>query len=298
MTIDATAVEVLIAQVTRSFVDGLQNLAVSAAKDAELQRRQLEEQARALALERVQLEEAWAHFNAERARVDGVAKGSPHHSIARSSPSHSPTQVTPRMSVLRSQPDTDEVSSTQMTLLQFPSPEKPLTSIALRGAASPAHDANVEIDGVLASCTVCDQFYRYSVLPAQTPDAPNLGHDEWNQTVELPPGWEVVATTDNGFLATINWLSQRRWGAMVLGVQNASRGFDAYWTPLFSDGSHAGQRCEADVDWIEAVPSARHKQRVFRMTYTGLRLVIRTPLHKTSTSPSRCILPLAHKSMR
>ena len=50
------------------------------------------------------------------------------------------------------------------------------------------------------------------------------------------------------------------------------RGFDAYWTPLFGDGSFAGQLCEADVDWIEPVGP---EDRRFRMTYSGLRLVLR-----------------------
>ncbi|CAJ1355496.1 unnamed protein product, partial [Effrenium voratum] len=55
----------------------------------------------------------------------------------------------------------------------------------------------------------------------------------------------------------------------------ARRGFDAYWTPLFGDGSFAAQLCEADVDWIEPAGPAEEPQRRFRMTYSGLRLVIR-----------------------
>jgi len=184
-------------------------------------------------------------------------------------------------------------------LCQFPSPEKPLTSLMVKGAGSPINVSNMDIDGIPANCTVCDHLFRYSVLPLQAPDAPNLGHDSWNQVVELPPGWEVVSTEDDGFLATISLLSQRRWGAMVLGVQNASQGFDAYWTPLFGDGSHAGQRCQADVDWIEAVSQEEHKRKMFRMTYTGLRLVIRSRMRTgMAANPSRCFLPLPQKTIR
>ncbi|CAE8586719.1 unnamed protein product, partial [Polarella glacialis] len=50
------------------------------------------------------------------------------------------------------------------------------------------------------------------------------------------------------------------------------KSFDSYWTPLFGDGSHAGQMCQGDVDWIEPVED--HMRR-YRMTYSGLRLVIR-----------------------
>lgn len=113
----------------------------------------------------------------------------------------------------------------------------------------------------------------YTVLPLKEPGASSLGHDLWNHIVEVPEGWEVLSTQMEGFNHAISVLGQHRWGAMVLGVRNASRGFDAYWTPLFGDGSFAAQLCEANVDWIET--AGQEDQRRFRMTYSGLRLVIR-----------------------
>merc|ERR1712048_15322 len=105
-----------------------------------------------------------------------------------------------------------------------------------------------------------------------SPDAPNLGHDLWNHTVDLPEGWEFFSANDKDFSQAIVTLANHRWGAIVLGVRNAHHGFDAFWTPLFGDGSHAGQRCEEDVDWIDPV---QDNDSQYRMTYSGLRMVIR-----------------------
>merc|ERR1711890_185566 len=82
-----------------------------------------------------------------------------------------------------------------------------------------------------------------------------------------------MGTESECFGSAMAALCSHGWGSLVLGVQNARKGFDAYWTPLFGDGRRAGQKCEEDVDWIEPVEGSEHR---YLMTYSGLRLVIRT----------------------
>lgn len=127
---------------------------------------------------------------------------------------------------------------------------------------------------VPAECQVTFKDHAYSVLPVQRPDAAGMGHDLWNHIVEVPEGWEVLSSEDGDFGEVIAALSRHRWGSLVLGVRGSRQSFDAYWTPLFGDGGHAGVLCQEDVDWIEPVDGSSNR---FRMTYSGLRLVMRRP---------------------
>merc|ERR1711957_818043 len=107
--------------------------------------------------------------------------------------------------------------------------------------AAPLHQAiagnwqTAREGGVPADCAVRLGAYTYAVLPCERPDAPSPGHDMWNLIVDVPDGWEVLSTRSDGFSQAMHAMSRHRWGCIVLGVKNANKSFDAYWTPLFSD---------------------------------------------------------------
>lgn len=246
MTFDQHAAEQLameaaeaMQEVARRFTKGLQDLVNQAAAEAARERQRLQEESTALARERQRLEEAWQHLNVERARIEAgpVSSG------------HKPSL--------------------------YPSPRESQEEATLTRSPVPMPQGLVPSNYIV---TVGDR--AYTVLPLKEPEAMSLGHELWNHVVEVPEGWEVLSSQMENFHQVMSVLGQHRWCAMVLGVRNARRGFDAYWTPLFGDGSFAAQLCEADVDWIEpagqeAPHSGQQELRRFRMTYSGLRLVIR-----------------------
>lgn len=247
MPFDISAAEQVAAEATRAFHAGLQKLVTAAAKEAELEWQRLQNESHALAEDRRRLEEAWKLLHeTERIRLKDETLGA--RGAAKAIMSGSPVAAKEQLSTSRGE------------WAPLPSPSQ--KSVAPSGT----------LGSVPANCTVSYGQSTFSVLPHQLPDASNLGHDRWNEAVEIPEGWEVLSSASYGFDEAMAFLTQNCWGAMVLGVRNANQGFDAYWTPLFGDGSHAGQMCEADVDWIEPVDG---DDRQFRMTYSGLRLVIR-----------------------
>jgi len=269
MTYDAAAVEQLISEVTQTFALGLRSIANAAAKEAELERQRLADERRLLEKERKRLEEAWSHISSECARREssvGACTGLSAVSVSATSPKRRPP------SSVQSVPS--ELSgSTRGDQLQMSVPVLSCATIGspMNSSVSPV-SCGPHIDYVPSDCTLTLQGYSYSVLPLQFPDASNLGHDLWNKTVELPQGWEVLSEADPEFHQALPQLTQRGWGAIVLGIKNAHNGFNAFWTPLFSDGSHAGLLCEEDVDWIDPV---ENRDNQYRMTYSGLRMVIR-----------------------
>jgi len=228
-----------------------------------VERSKLEDDSRALARERIRLEEAWSQLNLERARLECSSGLSTGHKSA---------------------------PLASFTLEDIPAPSDSVIPSAVSSEVRPVPSAispgRLSYTSAVPRGQVPDGFsvtvgaFQYSVLPLKEPDAPNLGHDLWNHIVEVPEGWEVMASDADGFDHTISVLAQHRWGAMVLGVRSGA-GFDAYWTPLFGDGSHAGQCCQADVDWIEPIEDDCKR---FRMTYSGLRLLIRAKMQAQETS--------------
>lgn len=254
MGFDVVAAERLAAEASeamkeaaRKFSAGLRELVEEAQAEAARERQQLNEGSTVLARERQRLEEAWQNLNVERSRLE--ASG---HLLA----GHKPVLYPSIESTLE---------------------EANLSSSRLSTIGQGGH--------VPANYIVSVADRAYTVLPLKEPSCSSLGHDLWNHVVEVPEGWEVLSTQMEGFPAAMNVLGQHRWGAMVLGVQNAKRGFDAFWTPLFGDGSFAAQLCEEDVDWIEKV-GAEDPPRRFRMTYSGLRLVIRMKAGASFVSPA------------
>lgn len=246
MTFDQSAAEQLAAeaahamqQVAMQFTKSLQDLVDQAAAEAARERQRLQEESTALAREKQRLEEAWQHLNVERARIEAGPVSSGHK---------------PAM---------------------YPSPRESVGEATLTRSPCPVPQGPIPINYIVS---VGDR--AYTVLPLKEPEAMSLGHELWNHVVEVPEGWEVLSTQMENFHQVMSVLGQHRWGAMVLGVRNGKRGFDAYWTPLFGDGSFAAQLCEADVDWIEpagpeVLNQQEQQQRRYRMTYSGLRLVIR-----------------------
>lgn len=252
MPFDIRSAELIAEQAVRKFADGLQGLIAAAASEAELEWQRIDDESHALAMDRRRLEEAWAQLhNAEASRLE-VATG-----MAASAASTATMGVLSPAAVPRS----------QWVPLPQQLPPQPPSQQALQSPSQGPYGV------VPSSCTVTVGRFGYSVLPLQEPSAPNLGHDLWNHTIDLPDGWEVVSSGGAALDGAVAALTQHGWGAMVLGVRNASQGFDAYWTPLFGDGTRAGQLCEADVDWIEPISD---DGRRFRMNYSGLRLAIRT----------------------
>lgn len=267
MTYDPALVEKLIGEVTQSFVMGLRNIANAAAKEAEMERQRLADERHMLEKERLRLEEAWAHIHSECARREwtaGACNGLAAVSVSATSPKRRQNSVQSAPSEMSGSCNTDHMQMSVPVL-------SAMCSSPAHASLSPVGGGS-HIDYVPSDCQLSFQGYAYSVLPLQCPDAANLGHDLWNKMVELPQGWEVLSQTDPEFNSALFALTSHGWGAIVLGVRNAKNGFDAYWTPLFGDGSHAGHLCEEDVDWIDPV---KQRENQFRMTYSGLRMVIR-----------------------
>lgn len=261
MPFDVRAAEALAEQVIRAFNDGIQSLIAAAAKEAEIEWQRIDHESQSLAMDRRRLEEAWAHLHtAEMSRLESCSGAAAASASASAAAMLSPTTHIPRGEWPRSEwvPLHNSHNSA--------APPPPSQQALANAAPGP-------LGTVPPTCTVTLGRYAYSVLPLQEPSAPNLGHDLWNHTIDIPDGWEVVSLAVTGFDNAVAQLTQNRWGAMVVGVRNAKQGFDAYWTPLFGDGSHAGKLCEADVDWIEPIGD---EGRSFRMNYSGLRLAIRT----------------------
>lgn len=255
MPFDLAAADLVASEATRVFQAGLNKLIVAAAREAELEWQRLQNEQAAIAEDRRRLEEAWKLLhNAERARVEDLA------AIARRNSSSMMNSI-PAAPLVTSPKAGLGLSATRLSASDWAPFGR---STAENGSSPGAHVGN---------CIVLYGQNTFSVLPPEDPGACKLGHNCWNEAVEIPEGWEVLSKATLGFDEAMAFLSQHCWGAMVLGVRNANQGFDAYWTPLFGDGSHAGQLCQADVDWIEPL-EPKHEGRHFRMTYTGLRLVI------------------------
>jgi hypothetical protein len=260
MTVDVVAFERLVADVSRQFQEGLQKLAAAAAQETQLERKRLSEEALALAQERARLEEARQHLRLEMLRME----------------------VAPLSLPPGGQGDQD-------LQLKLGTPTFNARELFSNKVSLPCSEQGSARCGVSLSthvprdCAVTVQGSVFTVLPVETPDAAQLGHELWNHTVEVPEGWEVVSAAHRDFHNVVAAATRRRWGAMVLGVQNAKGGFDAYYTPLFQAGNHEGKLCQADVDWIEPVAG---NPRSFRMTYSGLRLLIRS---RATSVPSAAI---------
>lgn len=241
---DVMAARHLASEAARVFSDGLQELIRVAAAEANKERARLEQEAVVLGRERKRLEEAWSQLHVERARFEssvGVSTG-----------------YRPSQHVGEGDARAEERGARQSQLLN--------SSIA-RLAETGSEQVPADYTVAVGDCT-------YAVLPLKEPSAPNLGHDLWNHVVEVPEGWQVLCASTSGFHHVMAELTRHSWGAIVMGVRNEKNGFDAYWTTSFGDGSHAGQLCEGDVDWIEEVEEGGRR---FRMTYSGLRLVICSP---------------------
>uniref|UniRef100_A0A6T1DUE6 Uncharacterized protein n=1 Tax=Alexandrium monilatum TaxID=311494 RepID=A0A6T1DUE6_9DINO len=290
MAFDEKAVEQLAAEAARVFLAGLQNLAAAAAKEAELERQRLSAEALALAKDRARLEEAWSQLNLERTRLEcsvgastGITDVSHVSPLGRALPRSLGSVISPM----------HERAGGGLG----PAAGEELHSSVLGGYTVPSGLAALQ-GPVPGYCSVTVGRHCFSVLPLQEPDAVSLGHDLWNHVVELPEGWEIYSALDREFDQVIASLTKRRWGAMVLGVRNAHDHYDAYWTPLFGDGSHAGMRCQEDVDWIEPMED---NARRFRMTYSGLRVIICKPLQQVlpglGTSPAAAPPPLVTSTL-
>eukprot|EP00930_Biecheleria_cincta_P030308 TRINITY_DN2098_c5_g1_i1.p1 TRINITY_DN2098_c5_g1~~TRINITY_DN2098_c5_g1_i1.p1 ORF type:complete len:444 (+),score=83.04 TRINITY_DN2098_c5_g1_i1:126-1334(+) len=246
MTFDVAAARHLATEAVRVFSDGLQELVRAAAAEAAKDRERLEHEALVLSRERKRLEEAWSQLHVERARFEstmGVSTG------------YRPSQH---------MAEYDGRAEERFGSIGPPRHSQLLTSSIARLAETGSEQVPADYMVAVGDCA-------YAVLPLKEPSAPNLGHDLWNHVVEVPDGWEVLCSSTSGFHHVMAELSRHSWGAMVMGVRNENNGFDAYWTTSFGDGSHAGQLCEGDVDWIEEVEQGGRR---FRMTYSGLRLVI------------------------
>jgi len=287
MGFDLSAVERVAVEVSRVFADSLQSVAREAAKEAELTRQRLDDEARALAKGHAKLEEGWRQLNLERQRLS-IAAGASIGVASCQQPAAAKLVPGTAPGALRY--DTPP----RMRLAGAGAPPEKAAEKAeeapVKKAAAITQEAQVEVAGwgqvellpqavdpwnyVPAECQVTFRDHVYSVLPVQRPDAAGMGHDLWNHVVEVPEGWEVLACEGGDFGEAIAAVSRHRWGSLVLGVRGPRQSFDAYWTPLFGDGGHAGSLCQEDVDWIEPVEGSSNR---FRMTYSGLRLVMRRP---------------------
>eukprot|EP00927_Polykrikos_kofoidii_P034571 TRINITY_DN29309_c0_g1_i1.p1 TRINITY_DN29309_c0_g1~~TRINITY_DN29309_c0_g1_i1.p1 ORF type:complete len:346 (-),score=57.02 TRINITY_DN29309_c0_g1_i1:105-1076(-) len=312
MTFDVVAAERLTLEVVRAFESGLRGISAAAAKEVAVERSKLEFEARQLSEDRARLNEAWNQLRAERSQLEVAAQEIRRKDasfVLQVQPqgrgmiqsAGQPLQLQQQNQLVHHQQEVQRVpapttsshhSASLVSLarsgdrLSLPRPTVGgvVQSSATIAALQPGADGLAEISplslgstcgggDVPADCVVRIDGYSYTVLPFERPNAENQGHDMWNLKVDIPQDWEVLSTNVIGFDHAISTLTRHRWGAIVLGVRNANKGFDAYWTPLFGDGSHAGQRCQADVDWIEP---ADDEERRFRFTYSGLRLVVRS----------------------
>jgi hypothetical protein len=285
MTVDVAAVERLVADVTRQFQEGLQQIAAAAARESELERKRLSDESLALAKERARLEEARQHLRLERLRLELAPPSSEGgQELQDSVCTKDPELSTPMFHTreLLNVPPSYEGKSlhgaqggsarADVDVLHL---SPPPSVVAVSGAPR-CLSAHVPRD-----CAVAWRGSIFAVLPAERPDAGQLGHDLWNHTVEVPDGWEVVSAKQRDFDHVLAAMTRQSWGAMVLGVRNAREGFDAYYTPLFQAGNYEGRLCQADVDWIEA---AAESPKRFRMTYSGLRLLIRSQAPRPSAA--------------
>lgn len=94
---------------------------------------------------------------------------------------------------------------------------------------------------------------RYAVLPTSGPEEASVLLDMYDSIVNVPLGWEVLSTGQDGFNDVIQELAKNGWGTSLLCVRNADGGFSSYRTALYTHGAAAGTRVSADSRVLQAL---------------------------------------------